>query len=290
MTDGEIETGVPHLPHIDDGRRGKTGRPWQPWVEEQVVSHTPIYVDDYVELPVEESEIRTHVRGYVLLPLEVRVTDRGLSETRLEGVVVSTDIVVRVAAAAAEARNDSSRWDRLVSGYTPAKPQHGVGQESVTGHERLVRYSPAETKCGERAPTVGLAESRRSIFAERSAGNVPVGEVVIHFSKERQQRVPAAGARDVFCIGVAERILDVAGIDIRYEEIVERRGEEAVVTGSRLVTQQQVEIVAREAADEPCGVGPDPIRGVVLVLEDRVGKRGLGVLWIGSGEAREHAL
>src|SRR4029079_17437340 len=83
VADREVEALVLHLADVDDRRRRDAGRGRKRGVEQEVVRLSLEDVDDDVQVAVEEGEVGADVRGAVLLPLQIHVTQRRLAEARL---------------------------------------------------------------------------------------------------------------------------------------------------------------------------------------------------------------
>ena len=145
---------VLHLADVDDRRSGDAGRRRAVAGRTAGCSVSRWYTSrTTLILPSNSTMSAPMFDGCVLLPLQVRVaraTSAGIPPTTL--VLVRQHVVVRVAAAAAELRDDASRRNELVSGDAPAEPQHGVGEDAVVRQERLVGDSPSQAEGRERSP------------------------------------------------------------------------------------------------------------------------------------------
>src|SRR4029078_11586070 len=102
MPDGEIDSCISHLSDVHDRRSSNTGGSRRLGVEEKIVRCAAINAHHKIASPAEENHVRTDVRRPVLFPLEIRISERGLTITRDDSRVRSSYVVVRVAAVTAE--------------------------------------------------------------------------------------------------------------------------------------------------------------------------------------------
>src|SRR6476646_10096784 len=172
MSDGEVEPAIPHLPDVDDRRSCDTRRGGSPRIEQQVVGRAAVDVENDVERAVEERDIGADVGRLVLFPLQIRVTQRRLSESGNYARIGAGDVIESVAAVAAKCRRNAAGRNVLIAGNTPAVSEHHVGEDSVVRQEWLVRNAPAKTDRREGSPLMAGSEVGRAVFSEGKARNV----------------------------------------------------------------------------------------------------------------------
>ena len=269
IADREVDAGVAHLPDVDDRRRRGARGCRRPRVEQQVVRVAAIEVGAERPAPFQELEVQPDVGRALLFPLEVRVPDGGLLEARPDGRARAADVVERVAAVAAELADDPSRRNLLVPRHAISEPQHRV-REGAFREKRFPGEPPACADRRERAPAVFGREARRPVAPHRQAQIVAFAVVVVGLAEERQQGGPPAAARDVLGGRIAERILDVARIDGRVEQLRAAAGLEAVGVPARLLAKQHRQVVLAHRPRPVQRVAPRPLGEQVVVLIDPV--------------------
>ena len=246
-----------------------------------------VHIEGEVAPALEELEIQPAIDRSVGLPLQIRVPQRNLPVSGLDGGLGSTDVVERVTGAAAELGDDAPTRNLLVPGDPPSEPQHRVGEQATLREERLAGDPPAEAESGERTPLVTTREFGRAVAPQRRTGIVLLVVVVVHLAEVRQQAIEESRAAHRPGGRIAEGRIDVALRGIVIQETGDTSRYLPLRGRDRLLAEQHRQVMRFQGTRVRQRVRNRPTGRPVVGLGDRVGRVGLGILERRGGEPGE---
>src|SRR5690606_24995618 len=121
----------------------------------------------------EQLQVESHVDRAVLLPLQIRIPDRGLAVAGDHARVGPADVVEGTGDGATVATHRAPRRDVLVPRDPPAGAEHQVGDHWVIGKEGFLRNAPTTANGGERPPATRFTPAGGPGGPQRSPPLVP---------------------------------------------------------------------------------------------------------------------